>query len=158
MKNRTRVAIVALTLAVLSIIAWAKPANAPTTEETASSTPAIITPAEPEKKILSHRQDTWIRALEWCESRGETGAVNEIDRDGTPSYYAFQFKPGTFRSYGTLYGIIAAGIPEKELMELLKDRDLQYAIVSEMVLDYDSIDWRQQFPGCVRLLGMPPRS
>src|SRR3990167_3160594 len=96
---------------------------------------------------LSHAQDTWVRALEWCESSGKPEAVNPKDLDGTPSWGAYQFKPSTFEMYTTKYGI------KGELM----DRDTQRLIVSQMLND-DSVKWKNQFPDCVSRLGYPPRN
>jgi hypothetical protein len=114
--------------------------------ETASYTapPPVI---QPNKPSLSHAQDTWVRALEWCESSGKPEAINPNDLDNTPSYGAFQFKPSTFEYFSKLYGITG------ELM----DRDVQYEIVSQMVLHRDEIAWDKQFPWCVKKLGFPPR-
>jgi len=106
---------------------------------------------------LTHQQEVWMGALEWCESRGEKEAINEEDLDGTPSYYSFQFKPGTFRGYGEKYGVLEKGKTEEEIMELLKRYDLQKEIVRHMVLD-ESVRWDQQFPWCVKKLGPAPKS
>lgn len=103
--------------------------------------------AEEVKPTLTHEQETWIRALEWCESRGNPEAVNEMDLDGTPSYGAFQFKPSTYQFFALKYGV--------EPGELM-DREIQYQIVEQMVLHRDEIRWGQQFPWCVKKLGAPP--
>lgn len=106
--------------------------------------------------LVTHAQDVWINALEWCESRGKESAVNPNDKDNTPSYYSFQFKPGTFRYYGELYGVINKGFTDEEIMELIKDQKLQRKIVEYMVND-KSVVWEQQFPDCVkRKIGKPP--
>lgn len=99
------------------------------------------------KPTISHAQDTWIRALEWCESSGSPKAVNPEDSDGTPSFGAFQFKPTTFDFFKKKYGI------DGEIM----DRDIQYQIVSQMVLNQDKVHFDKQFPNCVKKLGLPPR-
>lgn len=145
MTNQKRMVLVAATTGILSIVAWAKPAAAPTTEIITDPVPEITTPEKSGPRDLSHKEALWIAALEWCESRGDPEAVNEEDLDGTPSFGAFQFKPGTFSMFAKAYGI------EGDLM----DRDAQYAIVRRM-LDDRSVNWRQQFPGCVRILGLPP--
>lgn len=128
-----------------------------------AGSPTVVQEAIPETAIveatttpkLSHRQEVWIGALEWCESRGNNEAVNEVDLDGTASYYAFQFKPGTLRYYGELYGIIEKGKTDGEIMSLLKEYDIQRSIVEDMVLDH-GVQWERQFPGCVAKLGRPP--
>lgn len=111
---------------------------------------------EPARPALNHQQEVWTYALEWCESRGEVGAINPKDKDGTPSYYSFQFKPSTFRFYGERYGILSKGLTDTALTDKLKDYKTQRAIVEQMVLHAKEIDWKQQFPDCVRKLGMPP--
>lgn len=107
-------------------------------------------------ELLTHAQEIWISALEWCESRGRPEAVNPLDRDGTPSYYSYQFKPSTFRTLGETYGVISKGRSHDEIMELIKDTSLQRAIVRGMIKDTTTV-WEQQFPGCVRKIGRPPQ-
>lgn len=98
---------------------------------------------------LSHAQQTWISALEWCESRGVESAINPKDRDGTPSYGSFQFKPSTLIYYAEIYGI-----PTTTVM----DTAVQRKVVEAMVLDGKHINWGQQFPDCVKnKVGLPPR-
>lgn len=105
---------------------------------------------------ITHKQMVWLYALEWCESNGEVTAVNGNDTDGTPSYYSYQFKPGTFRGYGEKYGVIEKGLAHDVLMEKLKSHELQRKIVENMIID-PTVVWTTQFPGCVRKLGLPPR-
>lgn len=96
---------------------------------------------------LSHQQEVWLHALEWCESRGDASAINPRDNDGTPSYGAYQFKPSTLDYYAAMYGV-----PTTTLM----DYETQRAVAEQMVLHRDEIRWTQQFPACVRRLGPPP--
>lgn len=112
-----------------------------------------LTPAELD---LQHRQETWISALEYCESRGKNSALNPEDLDGTPSYSNFQWKPTTFLGYGKQYGLIATSTKLTEVPELLKDYELQRDIVRHMVKD-EKVVLSGQFPGCTRMLGLPPR-
>lgn len=105
---------------------------------------------------FSHRQLVWMNALEWCESKARNGAVNWYDKDGTASYYAFQFKPGTLRELGEKYGVIEKGKTDAEIMELLKDYAIQRAIVEFMVED-PGTRWESRFPDCVKnKIGRPP--
>lgn len=109
------------------------------------------------KPIVTHAQDVWISALEWCESKGVEEAINPKDRDGTKSFYSFQFKPGTFRSYGEKYGVIKKGLSEEKIRELMKSQELQRKIVENMIND-KSVRWAQQFPDCVKnKIGYPPK-
>lgn len=112
---------------------------------------------------LSHAQETWIRALEWCESRGNPYAVNPEDADGTPSYGSWQFKPETFWYYAEKYDVeplyAASAIQEVEdpsdrFFHLRRDN--QYQVLKAMVLHREEIRWTSQFPGCVKKLGPPP--
>jgi len=117
----------------------------------------IYVPVEPEAdpNILTHAQETWISALEWCESNAKPSAVNPNDSDGTPSYYSYQFKPSTFKGLGEQYGIISKGQSDIAIMSLMEDTAIQRAIVRKMIKD-TSIDIGTQFPGCVRKIGYPP--
>ena len=140
-----------LVLAILAVLLM----GALITLSTASyegSTPVIVD----EEPQLTHEQIVWIYALEWCESRGQVGAINEKDLDGTPSYYSYQFKPGTFRGYGELYGVIEEGYSNEEIMTMISSWDLQRQIVEHMVLD-ETVQWERQFPGCVKKIGRPPK-
>lgn len=98
---------------------------------------------------LTHAQQVWKGALEWCESRGKIGAVNPKDRDGTPSYGSFQFKPSTLQYYAEKYNVPTA--------TSTMDYATQSAVVDQMILHRAEIDWSWQFPDCVKRLGYPPR-
>ena len=105
---------------------------------------------------IEHRRETWISALEWCESRGKNSALNPEDRDGTPSYSNFQWKPSTFLYFGKQYGLIATSTSLAEVPELLKNYELQRDIVRHMVPD-KTVNWYNQFPDCVKTkVGLPP--
>jgi len=152
--NKVRVGVIAFALVILLAL-WAfAPKEAKSDVEIATTTPAVV--EEPVGPVLSHRQEVWRYVLEWCESRAVHTAINEVDKDGTASYYAFQFKPGTFRYYGELYGVIPKGLDQAALMEALKSYEQQKEIVGYMILD-PSVDWLQQFPDCVRKYGLPPK-
>ena len=105
-----------------------------------------ITYAASEKK-LSHRQEIWKAALEWCESNGDIDAINENDLDGTPSYGAFQFKPSTLNYYAKKYGVATTTV---------MDYEVQSAVIDQMILHRNEIKWRNEFPWCVKKLGLPP--
>lgn len=112
----------------------------------------------PEKQPeLSHQQTVWMYALEWCESRGIQDAVNPKDRDGTPSYYSWQFKPSTFVFYGEKYGVIDTRGFEEIIPEMLKNYDLQKSVLTAMILDREHVPWASEFPACVKRLGFPPK-
>ena len=115
--------------------------------------PTILHGEEPavprETPKLSHAQEVWLGALEWCESRGNTEAINPKDLDNTPSYGAFQFKPSTLTYYAKKYGVAIA----TSTMDYVSQR----AVVEQMVLHREEIKWIQQFPWCVKKLGLPPK-
>jgi len=98
---------------------------------------------------LSHAQEVWKGALEWCESQGVVSAVNPKDRDNTPSYGGFQFKPETLDYFAGIYGIATSS-------DGVMSYPVQSAVVDAMILDRGSIDWAHQFPVCVSRLGAPP--
>lgn len=98
---------------------------------------------------LSHRQEVWLNVLEWCESRGNAQAINPEDRDGTPSYGAFQFKPSTLDYYAEMYGVATT---------TLMDYETQRKVVEKMILHRDEINWNKQFPDCVKKNGLPPKN
>lgn len=102
---------------------------------------------------LQRRQEVWISALSWCESRGVETAVNKVDRDGTPSYGLMQFKPDTFYSLSKKYGLPS----DVSYM----DAEQQKEIVRHMINDPEFTDHSlkyQQFPDCIqRFVGLPPR-
>lgn len=122
-----------------------------------NETDTVFFSEKPKQLGTTYAQEVWISALEWCESRGIPSAVNEKDRDGTASYYSFQFKPGTFRSLGEIYSIIPADISQPVLKDMLKDTEVQKDIVRGMVKDMDNVDWHQQFPVCIQNIGLPPK-
>ena len=155
MKLRTLVAIavvtsIATTLLIVPLFAGgvASQIEYITRTETFERPPAL--PA-------GHRLETWLSALEWCESRGVGSAINEVDRDGTPSYYWYQFKPETFLGFGIAYGLLDASTTPEKAAELMRtDYDLTRDIVRHMAQD-PSVDLRRQFPDCINTkIGMPP--
>jgi hypothetical protein len=150
----------AITVAIATIAAatWTilETRFAEVAQDTTTPVAAATTTTEtPRMAPLTHAERTWISALEWCESRGNKSAINPKDRDGTPSYGAFQFKPETLKWYGEKYDLIATNTPITR--EIIMDRDLQLAILERMLRD-KHVRWEQQFPDCVtRKIGRPPQ-
>ena len=144
--KKLKISLFLLVLVCLFFVFWPK--------QQVVSAPVVVEKPKPQ---LTHQQQVWVSVLEWCESKGIKTAINKVDRDGTPSYYSFQFKPGTFRYYGELYGVIPVGLTQTELMEKLKSYELQRSIVEQMVLNRDKIAWTKQFPDCVKKFGLPPK-
>jgi len=142
-------AIVMATMVLSGLILWqlVETRVAPTTPDPTPSTAELD---------LQHRRETWISALEWCESSGKNSALNPEDRDRTASFSNFQWKPATFLHFGKLYGLIATSTMLDDVQALLKDYELQRNIVRRMIPDPD-VNWYQQFPDCVKLkVGLPP--
>lgn len=111
----------------------------------------------PEQIELERRQEVWISALEWCESKGKNSALNPKDRDGTPSYSNFQWKPSTLLYYGKMYELIDENKTLTDVPELLKNYELQRNIVRAMIQDPD-VKWYIQFPECTKnKIGLPPK-
>ncbi len=96
---------------------------------------------------LERRQDIWLSALIWCESRGFALAINPKDRDGTPSYGILQFKPETFDLYVKRYDI-------QDKMELMNPES-QIRVVRNMIGD-PRVQFQNEFPDCVKKIGYPP--
>lgn len=115
-----------------------------------------VEPRNDPQAVREHQLETYLSALEWCESSGLYAAINQIDLDGTASYSNFQWKVGTFLDYGKQYGLISATTTIGEAKGMLVDYDLQRAIVRDMSQD-KTVDWAQQFPGCTKKLGRPPQ-
>lgn len=111
---------------------------------------------EAEAPELTHQQEVWLGALEWCESRGNNNAINEVDLDGTASYYAFQFKPSTFKFYSIHYGLLPADLEDEDYFNWMGVYEKQREVVSKMINDPE-VRWEKQFPGCVAKLGRPPK-
>jgi len=109
---------------------------------------------------LEHRIETWIASLEWCESRGFNNAVNPMDRDGTPSYGAFQFKPSTFEGYAVKYEMQGPSIHPDKYVPLMSDvmnYETQRKILRRMIDDPD-VNFYNEFPDCVKnKVGPPPK-
>ena len=104
----------------------------------------------------THQQEIWVSVLEWCESKGNNTAINPLDRDGTPSYYAFQFKPSTFKGYGIKYGLLREDLEPEDYLNFLSVYAYQREIVNRMLNDPD-VNWHQEFPQCVLIHGLPPK-
>ena len=111
----------------------------------------------PPTATLTHAQEVYIKALEWCESRGVMTAINPNDRDNTPSYYSWQWKPDTFKYFGIKYGIISQNILDKDVRIKMADYETEKLVIEAMVEHRSEIKWSQQFPDCTKKLGNPPR-
>ena len=103
-----------------------------------------------------HKRETWISALEWCESNGNNNAINEKDLDGTASYFAFQFKPSTFKHFAIKYGLLPANLEYEDYFNWMSVYEKQREIVRRMI-DDPEVKWSQQFPACTKKIGLPPK-
>ena len=152
MKNLKYIIYAVLILSMLLLMGIAEKADSISSEQKGQ---ILASSVEPSATSTTYAQEVWLGALEWCESRGKTTAINAVDLDGTASYYSLQFKPGTFRGFGEVYGVIPKGLSHAEIMESIKDTSLQKDIVRGMIND-PSTAWETQFPWCVKKIGRPP--
>jgi len=106
----------------------------------------------------THQQLVWIYALEWYESRGDNSAINPKDRDGTASFYAFQWKPETFKYYAIRYQLLPDNLEKEDYLNWMSDYDLQFEIIKRMVGERDKINWYKEFPVTIKKIGLPPKS
>lgn len=148
MKTRTIILIAAVTAFLTTILAVPLKISGSASDVSRETTQAP----------LDHKLETWLSALEWCESQGVGTAVNEVDLDGTPSYFWYQFKPGTFVAFGKQYGLLASSTTAASVLEKeMKDYELTREIVRRMARD-PQVNLRKQFPDCInRKIGLPPR-
>lgn len=147
--NRKRIAIIAIAIILAALAIFL-------TTRTASKEIEVAADPKTVDHELIHRRETWISALEWCESRGFKEAINPKDRDGTPSYYSWQFKPDTFRYYGLKYGLIPESVSDAEVKASMKNYELTREIVRHMI-DDPKVVWLQEFPDCIsKKVGLPP--
>lgn len=162
MNNTTKKII--LVLALVAILAPLQASHEGAEEE------IQIAEAVPEKPSETIRawteEEEWLERLVMCESSGNPEAINEEDLDGTPSYGLLQFKPSTFWMFAEAYGIVhrqyepdTAYMPDMSIgswYDVMMAPEYQRAIVRRMMRD-PSVKWENQFPGCVRKLGLPPQ-
>lgn len=132
-----------MTAAIISVLLLITPTKVQSNKE------VQIVPPDP----LTPEQHVWVQALRWCESRGNDNAINKVDRDGTPSYGRFQFKPSTYEYLSKRYGLAST----TDYM----NGEQQQTIVEHMLLDPKITDNElrtRQFPDCIsRKIGLPAR-
>lgn len=137
--------IIILVLIGYIILSWLliRPLSA---KESLNETKEVQTIVYVEKPHLSSAQIIWLARLMDCESGINANAINPIDLDGTASLGILQFKTGTFNTWAQKYKI------EEELMS----PEAQVSIVTQWILNPGTVDWTNEFPGCVAKLGLPP--
>ena len=107
---------------------------------------------------LTHEQEVWTGALEWHESSGVKTAINPKDKDGTPSYYSFQWKPSTFKHYALRYKLLPNNLEDADFFNWMSDYRLQKEIVTRMIGERENINWKREFPHTVKYkIGFPPK-
>ena len=152
MKNKKLLVMAIIIALAIALTGWLSHPKA--VAEVAQDNKPVLSPAELD---LIHRQEVWISALEWHESKGRNSALNPKDRDGTPSYSNFQWKPSTFINYGKKYGLIPKEKTVADFPELVKDYELQRNIVRNMIKDPD-VKWYNEFPDVTKnKIGLPPK-
>lgn len=95
--------------------------------------------------LWDEAREEWLGDLILCESGGNPNALNPVDNDGTPSHGLLQFKDTTFTMYSERYGVKGE----------LYDPEVQKQLVRFM-MDDSRVNWFNEFPACVRRLGLPP--
>lgn len=106
---------------------------------------------------ITRRQEVWKNALQWHESRAILEAKNPKDRDGTPSWGPYQFKPGTVKNYGVKYKMLRNDLTNEEYIEYAKDIEFIDEIVDRMFCDSE-VKWEREFPVVVlEKIGFPPK-
>lgn len=109
--------------------------------------PQVATLAPPAIETLTHYQN--LLKLERCESGHSYKVV--LDSDNFFSYGFLQFHLLTFRRYGVMYGFVPATTTNPEMIQLTKDRDLQFKIADKMVEDGLWYSWKN----CWRIEKLP---
>ena len=93
------------------------------------------------------RQAKILADLLKCESGANALAYNKVDRDGTPSFGALQFKPETY--YTVLKQYLYPKITKEEAYSRLYDGDLQVKVFLLWFGEGRPVSWWQnQFPDC----------
>ena len=117
-------------------------------QQPATSQKQLVEPLIPENQV-STTTTAILRDLRACESQGRDSAINPKDRDLTPSWGRYQFKPSTLYGWGKQYGTITDMEPA-EIMNVIMDGDLQERTLIEVLKDHqkDKRWWNQQFPDC----------
>ena len=140
-----------------------------TYEENAASTTAVAPKVDPEdfKKIGIEETlasplevseptplDLWLEKLIEKESNHKE-RVRIVDTNGRYSYGCLQFQEGTFRAYGTRYGLVT---PKANIESVVYDCNLQKQIAKRMILE-DRSNWQHWYTSVkVKNIGLPPRS
>jgi len=102
------------------------------------------------------KQKVWIFALFYCESSGDNLAINPKDLDGAPSYGLAQWKPETLKYYATRYGLLPDNLETSDYINWAFDPDLSYELLARMIGERDKINWKKEFPLCIKKVGIPP--
>lgn len=76
-----------------------------------------------------------LQPLGKCETRNNPNIEPHIDIDGWYVYGEYQFKLETFRRYGEYYNIIAKGLTDQEIREIISTKDLQDRLATSMLND-----------------------
>lgn len=145
-----------------SNLSVALPIQGPETIERATEE-TIVQPAE-----LTPLQENWLLRLRLCESGDSQNAINPKDLDGTESAGLYQFKhtppslrvgkrPNTWQYYVQKYDLFGwQAWEDADWENALMSGWHQHQVLIRMLSDPD-VKWTQEFPACVKRLGLPPR-
>lgn len=142
-----------LVLTVLATVALTVSLSSAFAETTIQYTREVVVETKTEyvNTGLSPAQMIWLSKLMVCESGVKEHALNPADSNGLPSRGILQFQDATFRGFTKLYGISTTlESPKAEIAEA------QVQIVTHWLLNPGSVKWENQFPNCVKQLGVPP--
>lgn len=106
---------------------------------------------------ITKEQDLWLAKLRNCESGDNPLAINKVDKNGRSSKGLYQFQNKTWRSYIEKYDLWNwQEWEEADFENAIWDGWYQEVVIRKMLNDKEVI-FKQEFPDCVKRLGLPPK-
>ena len=99
-----------------------------------------LTYVRAEDSVLTHQQEVYIHAIEFCESHGKEN-IKIMDSNNRYSYGVLMFQVETFLREGKKYGIIDEDTTSKQGEKLIYNVDLQEKIAHQMLLNGGERNW-----------------
>ena len=112
-----------------------------------------------EQKIpaITKEQELYLAKLINCESGDNPLARNDHDRDNLSAKGLYQFKDKTWRFYIKKYDLWNwRNWEEADFENAIWSREHQEVVLRYMLNDED-VNFKREFPQCVKRLGLPPR-